>query len=128
MTNRPPAVEVAMNLLINNTTLPTQTVHTLTDYIDKLEQAAPVWQPIETAPKDGTMVVLWRDIPMKMGELFASWSSYVGYWEQDGEDGDSYWVMVDIGSIGDAMNEPCNIPTHWMPLPTPPSSDTGKVE
>lgn len=57
------------------------------------------WQPIETAPKDGTEIILWNK----------SWQSphsgYYGWrgWEQAYECGP--WK---------------NQPTHWMPLPEPP--------
>ena len=56
------------------------------------------WQPIETAPKDGTRVLLWIE-PVKIAMPFA--------W-QDGR-----WMGDDY---------PLNMawPTHWMPLPEPP--------
>lgn len=64
------------------------------------------WQPIETAPKDGTVLLLgeFRDgearafvgrFGLKTGaHLIASWLSIPGYFQR--------------------------IPTHWMPLPDPP--------
>lgn len=60
--------------------------------VGALEKALPVWQPIETAPKDGEQYVAWD------GEKIAIiW--WAGYWEVD---------------------EPFGKPTHWMPLPAPP--------
>jgi hypothetical protein len=54
------------------------------------------WQPIETAPKDGTrFLYAWRD--PEDGE----WTIAVGFWSRPSDD--------DVGPI-----------THWMPLPAPP--------
>ena len=56
------------------------------------------WQPIETAPKDGTRILLWLE-PTRIAMPFA--------W-QDGR-----WMGDDY---------PLNMatPTHWMPIPPPP--------
>jgi hypothetical protein len=59
------------------------------------------WQPIETAPKDGTIVLLVIDHG-KWGEKV-----WTGLWD-DG------WMVI----YGKARNAP----THWMPLPAPPAA------
>ena len=54
------------------------------------------WQPIETAPRDGTI---------------GAWCDVIGGWSADiasMEDG----VAVFAGD--------CDGPSHWMPLPAPP--------
>lgn len=59
------------------------------------------WQPIETAPKDGTKIIgllKWEDVSMI-------------WWTRDEWEGD-YWD-------NDQGNEP--EPTHWMPY-NPPST------
>jgi hypothetical protein len=67
-----------------------------------LAAAEPRWQPIETAPKDGT-------------EIFACWSA-------------SKTVSV-VSWFGDAWADAnrdevyVSPPTHWMPLPPPPGDD-----
>lgn len=60
------------------------------------------WQPIETAPKDGTQFLGWDQ-----GYFI------VVYWEIDDDvEEDQCWR---ISYSGDLM-----FPTHWMPLPEPP--------
>lgn len=55
------------------------------------------WQPIGTAPKDGTDVLVW-DFD---AYAIASWCVSRGVWVRaDGEDA---------------------YPTHWAPLPEPPA-------
>lgn len=63
------------------------------------------WQPIKTAPRDETEILL----------ADPSGSFEVGYWYADG------WVSWE--GLPDA--EPDWIywePTHWMPLPEPPET------
>lgn len=78
------------------------------------------WQPIETAPKDGTVVLIYQGkeecccatakyvdtshkelevVGQKGKKVISEWVEYTsGYWDADG--------FYD--------------PTHWMPLPEPP--------
>ena len=58
------------------------------------------WQPIETAPKDGTRVLVCdTDV----------WIACARYWPCN-----SYWI--EDAASGLKLNEP----THWMPAPPPP--------
>jgi hypothetical protein len=60
------------------------------------------WQPIETAPKDGTLVDLWSGLH---GNRWTDYSWAAGRW----------WRY----SFG---YEPFEFnPTHWMPIPSPPT-------
>lgn len=62
------------------------------------------WEPIETAPKDGT--VIWVIQPRN------NWIG--GYWQYE-----CIWsVCCWYHGYGDGFPEPQ--PTHWMPLPEPP--------
>ena len=64
------------------------------------------WQPIETAPKDGTVVLLAGC----RKPVAAAWL----------EDEIDYW-HVDDNKLGPfALGGPA--PTHWMPLPKPPAA------
>jgi hypothetical protein len=67
------------------------------------------WQPIETAPKDGTEVLLW----VPDGTYFALMmtGSYEG---------------CAMGWCDNVRGSPGFEPTHWMPLPRPPS-DKGET-
>ena len=67
------------------------------------------WKPIETAPKDGTRIIL-------LVNNYAIEAHYdnEGYYE-------SKWEVVSLpvhgcGCCGDENEEP----THWMPLPAAP--------
>jgi Lar family restriction alleviation protein len=76
------------------------------------EQAEAVreWQPIETAPKDGTEVWAFNGEQARM-----LWS--------EGQEW-ALWVWADQ-LLADADPEP-EQPTHWMPLPAAPASSTGE--
>lgn len=67
------------------------------------------WQGIESAPKDGTKVLLidMEDTAI-LGPTYA-----LAAWE--------YGKWRDMGDIGAAGCDPYT-PTHWMPLPEPPSA------
>ena len=62
------------------------------------------WQPIETAPTDGTEVL-----------VYARGSYAVAFWS-----GKEWRDMGDIGWAG-MYGDDGNQPTHWMPLPEPPN-------
>lgn len=63
------------------------------------------WQPISTAPRDGTNVLLWAD-----GEYFL-----VGHWSGQNE----FWVCP--GAVSCVWNDGQHGPTHWLPIPPPPT-------
>lgn len=77
------------------------------------------WQPIETAPKDGTLVDLWIINHLGDGERRPNCR-----WEQDHEDDEDEgrWEQMyseASGSFFTAFDERARA-THWMPLPDPP--------
>jgi len=61
------------------------------------------WQPIETAPKDKPLWVIWSNDY----QAVAWFESIAAKWN----DGDEYTHMI---------------PTHWMPLPNPPGKVVNK--
>ncbi|MEO0943239.1 MAG: DUF551 domain-containing protein [Pseudomonadota bacterium] len=68
------------------------------------------WQPIETAPKDGTEVILFYWWYIDGGLVTA------GYWHPVFDDVKGGFWYADLVNAGAAD------PTHWMPLPEPPSN------
>ncbi len=70
-----------------------------------------VWQPIETAPKDGSEVLLYLGPPWN-GIEKAAWYVHWGNWQAGGIPSDT--ARDELYGIGAA------VPTHWMPLPPPP--------
>tara|TARA_R110000772_G_scaffold201302_2_gene311663 strand:+ start:516 stop:815 length:300 start_codon:yes stop_codon:yes gene_type:complete len=56
------------------------------------------WLPIETAPRDGTELLLWQ----------RGVGCGVSWWGHDPDNEDLGWYKFN--------------PTHWMPLPSPPNS------
>ena len=80
---------------------------------DACDSAEVEWQPIETAPLDGTEILLkiplrWRVPQGCIGSgdyVSAYWfDKLIGFWR----DRTNHWVSPDM-------------PTHWAPLPKPPS-------
>ena len=84
------------------------------------------WQPIETAPKDGTAVLFFhRNLSWKTSDGSASKMSplrdyvercSVGFYE-DG----AFFQQGTGHEIFEPWKEPEHLPTHWMPLPEPPN-------
>lgn len=72
------------------------------------------WQPIETAPKDGSVIYLW-DAHYRCRVTGAKWDFH--YWMNGVSQGEKSW------GAGDRDGPFCGKPTHWMPIPSPPSGD-----
>lgn len=76
------------------------------------------WQPIETAPKDKTGVIIACPSMRVRGE----WVVGEAYFSPD-EYGDGWWWANT--SPGDYHSSPIietnNPPTHWQPMPAPPA-------
>lgn len=74
------------------------------------------WQPIETAPKDGTRHVrgLWVTVTSGDRPTRKEWHEYVGYVSDDGR-------FVDP-DYSDDFGWYANDFTHWTALPPPPPS------
>ena len=70
------------------------------------EARAQDWQPIETAPKDGSRILV-KDRPHGLGMCVAS-----AGWRNDAPHLIEWQVVNDVVAH----------PTHWMPLPKPPVS------
>ena len=85
------------------------------------------WQPIETAPKDGTRVRLWQP-----GNPGWSEDGYFYKWKRL-EEWRSVRAIPHAGRGPSGSGEQAETvwkpqvltPTHWQPLPAPPRRDPG---
>jgi len=81
------------------------------------------WKPIETAPKDGTEILVWRS---DCGILLARWDAPENFLsdrecEELGESAEQYdWLYADF--VAGGRMEGSEVPTHWQPLPDEPNS------
>ncbi len=67
------------------------------------------WQPIETAPRDGTEILAWGSLSREQHLAIVVWqklTSLDGWW----------WVCQDAENYGWSNYKP----THWQTLPDPP--------
>lgn len=88
-----------------------------------LPAAASGWQPIETAPRDGTVIDIWAD-----GERIADvyWGKPDHCCGEMGQYCDSDWHREKPGWVVCAINASywgSKPPTHWQPLPAEPEED-----
>ena len=70
------------------------------------------WQPIETAPKDGTVILAYLKVDGVVQAHFVSPAEMLA-----SDDDERRWFTTD-GQGLTARNL-----THWMPLPEPPKSE-----
>ena len=80
-----------------------------------LEQARPQWQPIQTAPRDGSPVLIFT--PKARTQVREAW------WALDYEGGPGHW-QTPICPTGRGYTVLAEAATHWMPLAAAPSHDT----
>ena len=81
------------------------------------------WQPIETAPRDGTKILIWDDGDTGFGWVVGRYELRDG-WAPIGSTTD----MMKVGRIGWHVAAQHSLglyqliknPAHWMPLPAPP--------
>jgi uncharacterized protein DUF551 len=104
------------------------------------------WQPIETAPKDGTDVLLWDGMGVALASYCAAMpeSEFREQIADEPYDAEQYFEYLDEIDEGWTHYSPTSgdleiiaSPTHWMPLPAPPAqgmearraeTGTGSVE
>jgi hypothetical protein len=82
------------------------------------------WLPIETAPRDGTDIIVGFDST-------SVWVVHVAWWREleDWMRDDPQWSEEDVGwwsytkhSVTQEKLEGHRTPTHWMPLPSLPNA------
>lgn len=110
--------------------------HALRDVLadrERRAQTAPgaeAWQPIETAPKDGSIFLCWvnaeRHSESDDGSTYSADASEIDFcqWRADSTAPAGGYHMNMMGGIGDYQEV-----THWQPLPAPPAAHSaGKGE
>jgi len=91
-------------------------------YEDLADARESRWQPIETAPKDGTQILLWNGAH----RFLAYWDKdFSSSWDEEREISIPVgaWTDGTVASWGYEENNQIKEPTHWMPLPEPPSEE-----
>lgn len=76
------------------------------------------WLPIETAPKDGTWIIAYRPDPD--GWYDTELGITICRWRKNDRTGKSYFTDTYELDDYELADYP---PTHWMPLPEPPSDE-----
>lgn len=71
------------------------------------------WQPIETAPKDGTVLIMWAP----HGPFLCAWNDGTEWNPRDDYSG-GYWSQWLDGEEYHLAASP--LLSHWMALPEPP--------
>ena len=90
-------------------------------YIDAHPEPQEGWRGIGSAPKDGTVVLLYKQNERMVGEY-----TLAGYWGEwaglcDG------WIACagkPLGYYSNCAESSQGYPTHWQPLPAPPTDAT----
>lgn len=78
------------------------------------------WKPIESAPKDGTTILLYY--PNEENAVTSGW----WYEEYEGDEYKyGYWKVASLPSHGCGCEN--SEPTHWMELPDIPSLPIGPI-
>lgn len=88
------------------------------------------WLPIETAPKDGSDIIVGFDSA-------SVWIVHVAWWRdlEDWMRDDPQWSEEDVGwwsytnhSVTQEKLEGHRTPTHWIPLPSLPNDERIRAE
>lgn len=85
-------------------------------------RSAQQWRGIESAPRDGEPVLLYKPDERMVGPYML-----VGYWGEWPGQSDG-WIAVDgkpQGYFSQVTQSRQGYPTHWMPLPADPLPATG---
>jgi hypothetical protein len=91
------------------------------------------WQPIESAPKDGTDILVYYEcatVPIVHIAFYRGkdeWESsgkYCGGWNSL-EEWEGWWSYT-TNSISQDKLIGFSEPTHWMPLSKPPEADSNR--
>ena len=82
-----------------------------------------IWQPIETAPRDGTSILVWVSVGARIEHVAWRWidrEKTCGWWAIQGNGHEV--SLDDDGRKRDHVVDDEDAPTHWQPLPEPPEA------
>ena len=84
------------------------------------------WRPIETAPKDGTFVILHVPEGLESGQVTIG-----AYWKSEDRAASGRFMKGHwdgwLGMDADILSSWCE-PTHWMPVPEPPPANQPQAD
>lgn len=89
------------------------------DEIERLRASpaqAAVWQPIASAPRDGTIILLGNKGSEPTPAYWGLARKVIGH----GADKKFPWVFLDVTNGINHRRDDETGPSHWMPLPSPP--------
>ncbi len=84
------------------------------------------WQPIETAPKDGTEILVYKDVAT-VPVVHIAWYRSQQEWEESGKycdfcetlkEWEGWWSYTE-NSVSQSKLEDFKYPSHWMPFELP---------
>lgn len=73
------------------------------------------WQPIETAPKDGTLILVYEPV-----RQYAEAGIYMVSWDREYPYQPKTWCIVYSEQDEQGGCATVDWATYWMPLPEPP--------
>lgn len=88
------------------------------DASPQAQQSEGVWQPIETAPKDGEVILIWKPNERRVGEYMMA-----AYWDDDRGGFIPVGGIHPRGYYSEIAKCDQGYPTHWTPLPSPPTKE-----
>jgi hypothetical protein len=111
--NSDPIVTLFPDGRVEYSCAPDEAARVFWDAVKQQHPAFRGWQPIETAPRDHTSILIWDG--KKMATAFWSQWTHAGYWVAD-------------GAVGPECENEFDDPTHWQPLPEPPSTEPASAK
>lgn len=88
------------------------------------------WRDIESAPRDGTYVLVYANIAT-VPVVHIAWYRNAEEWEEQGQycgdweslkEWEGWWSYTE-NSVSQSKLEDYKFPTHWMPLPSSPTKE-----
>lgn len=92
----------------------------LLDYAERAGDAMR-WRPIESAPKDGTHILVGT-FPTRPGDVTIATAHWFDSRDFGAKSGKAEWALS-VNFDGEHSNHGVAAPTHWLPLPPAPDRE-----